>query len=88
MQVQPLGQKDPLKEEMATCSSILSWKIPWTEEPGRLQPMGLQKVRHNKAEYSFFSRVNKYKDGTMEMVWKFQSEDLSLSMFIDTLNSS
>ena len=45
-----LGQKDSLEKEMATYSSILAWKIPWTEEPGRLQSMGLQKesrVGHN-----------------------------------------
>ena len=39
--VQSLGQEDALEEEMATHSSILSWKIPWTEEPGGLQSMGL-----------------------------------------------
>ena len=38
---------DPLEKEMATCSSILAWKIPWTEEPSRLQSMGLQTVGHN-----------------------------------------
>ena len=38
---------DPLEEEMATHSSILAWEIPWTEEPGRLQSMGLQRVRHD-----------------------------------------
>ena len=43
MQVQSLGQDDPLEKEMATHSSILAWKIPWTNEPGRLQSMGLQK---------------------------------------------
>ena len=42
--VQSLGQEDLLEEEMATHSSILAWKIPWTEEPGRLQSMGSQKV--------------------------------------------
>ena len=42
--VQSLGQEDPLEKEMATHSSILAWKIPWTEEPGRLQPMGSQRV--------------------------------------------
>ena len=41
-QVQSLGWEDPLKEEMATHSSILAWTIPWTEEPGGLQSMGLQ----------------------------------------------
>ena len=42
VQVQPLGQEDPLKEEMAAHSSILAWEIPWTEEPGGLQYMGSQ----------------------------------------------
>ena len=49
MQVQSLGGEEPLEEEMATCSSILAWKIPWTEEPGGLQSMGLQRVGHNWA---------------------------------------
>jgi len=39
-----LGQEDPLEEEMATHSSILAWKIPWTGEPGRLQSIGSQRV--------------------------------------------
>ena len=46
-QVQSLGQEDPLEKGMATQSSILVWRIPWTEEPGRLQSMGSQKVRHD-----------------------------------------
>ena len=46
MQIRSLGQKDPLKKEMATHSSILAWEIPWTEESGRLQSMGLQRVGH------------------------------------------
>ena len=46
MQVQSLGQEDPLGEEMATHSSILAWEIPWTEEPGRLQSMLSQRSRH------------------------------------------
>ena len=44
MQVRSLGQEVPLEKEMATCSSILAWRIPWTEEPGGLQSMGLQRV--------------------------------------------
>ena len=40
-----MGQEDPLEKEMATHSSILAWSIPWTGEPGRLQPMGLKRVR-------------------------------------------
>ena len=43
-QVQSLGQEDLLEKEMATHSSILAWKIPWTEEPGRPQSLGLQRV--------------------------------------------
>ena len=46
-QIQSLDREDPLEKEMATHSSILAWKIPWTEEPGRLQSMGLQRVRHD-----------------------------------------
>ena len=42
--VQSLGPEDPLKEVMANGSSILAWEIPWTEEPGRLQSMGSQRV--------------------------------------------
>ena len=49
MQVQSLVQEDPLESEMATHSSILAWKTPWTEEPGRLQPMTLQRVGHDLA---------------------------------------
>ena len=44
-----LGGEDPLEKEMATHSSILAWRIPWTEEPGRLQSMGLQRIRHDLA---------------------------------------
>ena len=47
MQVQPLGWEDLLEKEMAAHSSILAWKIPWAEEPGGLQSMGLQRVRHD-----------------------------------------
>ena len=46
-QVQYLGRRDPLEEEMATHSSILAWRIPWTEEPGRGPPMELQRVGHD-----------------------------------------
>jgi len=46
-QVQSLGWEDPLEEEMTTHSSILAWKISGTEEPGGLQSMGLQRVRHD-----------------------------------------
>ena len=45
--VQSLGWEDPLEKEMATHSSMLAWKIPWMEEPSRLQFLGLQRVRHD-----------------------------------------
>ena len=48
-QVRSLGQEDPLEKEMTTYSSILAWEIPWTEEPGGLQFLGLQRVRHDLA---------------------------------------
>ena len=45
--VQSLGGEDPLEKEMATHSSTLAWRIPWREEPGRLQSMGSQRVGHD-----------------------------------------
>ena len=45
--VQSLGWEDPLEKEIATHSSTLAWKIPWTEEPGKLWSMGLQRVGHD-----------------------------------------
>ena len=52
--VQPLGQEDPLEEEMATHSGILAWKIPWTEKPGGLQSKGSQRFGHNWMTNTFF----------------------------------
>ena len=48
IQVQSLGQEDPLEEETATCSSSLAWETPWTEEPGALQSIGLLRVGHDR----------------------------------------
>ena len=45
--VRSLGQEDPLEEEIATHSSVFAWRIPWTEEPGRLQSMGSHRVGHD-----------------------------------------
>ena len=45
--VRSLSQEDPLEKEMATHASIIAWEIPWKEEPGRLQSMGLQRVGHD-----------------------------------------
>ena len=57
-QVQSLSQEDPLEKGMTTHSSILAWRIPWTEEPGKLQSMGLQGVRHDLVTYSSSHRTN------------------------------
>ena len=67
MQVQSLGQEDPLEEEMATHSNILAWRMPWTEEPGGLQFMGLQRVRHDWSDLAhmhicIFSSLNSISD--------------------------
>ena len=63
--VQFLGQENPLEKEMATHSSTLVWKIQWTEEPGRLQSMGSQRVGHNRATWLSLSyggkKLLKYK---------------------------
>ena len=52
-----LGQEDPLEKEMATHSSILAWRIPWTEEFGRLQSIGLQRVGHDSDYHSLTQRI-------------------------------
>ena len=54
MQVQSLGQEDPLEEKRITHSSVLAWRIPWTEEPGGLQSMQLQKAGHDWARAQHF----------------------------------
>ena len=53
MQIQFLGQEDPLEEGMATHSSILAWRMPWTEEPGRPQSIGSQRVGHYWETFTF-----------------------------------
>ena len=66
-----LNQEDPLEEEMATCSGILAWDIPWLEEPGGLQYVGSQRVEHNwvntwKQWYIYILHLNKlFKNGTL-----------------------
>ena len=65
--VQFLGQEDPLEEEMATCFSNLAWRIPWTEEPGRLQTMGFTRVRHDSATKPTNQKTNK---GLISKIYK------------------
>ena len=59
MQVQSLGQKDPLEDGMATHSRILSWRISWTEEPGGLQSMGTQRAGHDRSDLACTHNCNK-----------------------------
>ena len=69
-QVQSLGWEDPLEKGMAAHSSILAWRIPWTEDPGKLQSMGSQRVRHNRANNTTTSdAMNKQSAG---MAWTAQ----------------
>ena len=56
-QVRSLGWEDPLEKEMAIYSSTIAWKIPWTEEPGRLQSMGSQRVGHDRANSLHFTDI-------------------------------
>ena len=63
-QVWSLGREDPLEESMATHSSILVWRIPWTEEPGRLQSLGSQRAGHNWSDWACMHAW-----GSMEGVW-------------------
>ena len=57
--VQSLGREDLLEKEMANHSSILAWKIPWMVEPGRLQSMGSQRVRHDQTTSVSLSNIKK-----------------------------
>ena len=72
-----LGWEDPLEKEMAIHSSIFAWKIPWMEEPGRLQSMGLQRVRHDwttSSEFFFFWMVSQKPSKKKWQTWAFQGE--------------
>ena len=61
--VPSLGQEDPLEKGMATHSSILAWRIPWTEEPGGLQSVGLQRVGHDWSNLACLHRLPSWHNG-------------------------
>ena len=63
-QVRALGWEDPLEKEMAIHSSTIAWKIPWTEEPGRLQSMGSHKSRTGLNNFTFICATRKLKEHT------------------------
>ena len=62
MQIRSLGQENLLEEDMVTHSSILAWRIPWTEEPGELQSMGSQRIRHNWSDLAYMHMLMYMKD--------------------------
>ena len=73
--VRALGWEDPLEKEMAIHSSTVAWKIPWTEEPGRLQSMGSQRVGHDWAtSLSLSSNMISYLGISSPVLCKFESE--------------
>ena len=80
-QVQSLVWEDPLEEEMATHSRILAWKIPWTEEPGRLQSRGLQRVEHSSVTTLHFTSllVQEFWEQIMQIILRFPIVVESLS---------
>ena len=81
-----LGREDPLEKEMAIHSSTLAWKIPWTEEPGRLQSMGSQRVGHNWAT-SLSLSLNFLDSFVKRSAFKIKLSH-NLSVFINTAKKS
>ena len=81
-----LGREDPLEKEMATLSSTLAWKIPWMEELGGLQSMGLQRVGHNWAtSLSFFNLSKNYEEGMEPFSNGRQNFYLPLALFKEAI---
>ena len=76
MRARSLDWEDPLDVEMATCSSILAWKIPWTEEPVGLQSMGLQRVRNNLTKTYTYTHTP---PNTTNMTAQNQDGDFSIA---------
>ena len=68
--VRSLGWEDSLEKGMVTYSSILAWRIPWTEEPGELKSMGWQRVRHNRVTNTHTQQQNKTKQPSRPEIWR------------------
>ena len=75
-QIQSLGREDPLKEEMATYSNILAWNIPWTEDPGGLQSMGLQRIGHN------WTTNIQFWESRVQCIKRFKSTECLVEIFL------
>ena len=80
-QVQSLGQEDLLEKEMATHSSLHTWKIPWTEEPGGLQSMGSQRVGYDWVTSLYSKRYNTFKY-LFIICWKFKCMQYLIVWFV------
>ena len=76
--VRSLGQEDPLEKEMATHSSVLAWRIPWTEEPGGLQSTGSQRVGHDWATSLHYHKIETW---AIKISKIYHSTNLHLRMF-------
>ena len=74
IQVWSLGQEDHLEEGLATYSSILAWRTPWTEETGWLQPLGLQRVEHNWSDLAAAQHIMLLEAGEK---WKWMCQSLT-----------
>ena len=83
MWFQSLGQEDPVEEEMTTHSSILAWKIPQTEEPGRLQSVGSQRVRHDSTQAWTHGLREYWTDFALHMLWKWKPLNSNSLIFYD-----
>ena len=77
--VRSLGREDCLEKEMAIHSSTIAWKIPWTEKPGRLQPMGSQRVEHNWATLPYLYSLNH--ENIIFQIFKVFSKQMSQSEY-------
>ena len=89
MQVRSLGREDPLEKETATHSSILAWRIPWTEEPGGLQSMGSQRARHDWVTnaFAFFWSPSGALTGQRESAFLFIILPVQILVELDILGS-
>ena len=84
-QVRFLSREDPLEEEMETHFSILAWKIPWTEEPGGLQSMGLQRVGHDWVSEHIVYDHKVAKDGEALYSQQKQDQELTVAQIMNSL---
>ena len=81
IQLQSLGLEEPLEKEMATCSSVVAWKIAWTEEPGGLQSKGSQRVRHDECAHT---HTHTFQDSLTDTAKEVEWSQAYRPFFFDT----